>query len=105
VNGGDDSWYELIGSRSNSATNPADGIALNETFSYTVKVVGNDMWVTISRDGKDDVEQYVDMSQSGYDVGGQYMYFKAGVYNQNNSGNPTDFVQATFYCLSTSHSM
>jgi poly(beta-D-mannuronate) lyase len=97
-------WYELIGSRSNSASNPSDGIALNEQFGYEIKVVGNDLWVTILREGKDPVEQYVDMSTSRYDIGGQYMYFKAGVYNQNNSGDAADYVQATFYSLSNTHS-
>ncbi|MBS9463498.1 polysaccharide lyase family 7 protein [Flagellimonas sp. 389] len=102
-NADDEFWYEIIGSRSSSAANPSDGIALDEKFSYTIKVVGNDMWVTISREGKEDVEQYVDMTTSGYDVGGQYMYFKAGVYNQNNTGDATDYVQATFYSLSNTH--
>ena len=31
------------------------------------------------------------------------MYFKADVYNQNNSSEPTDYVQATFYQLGNSH--
>ena len=48
--------------------------------------------------------QVVDMSKSGYDVGGKYMYFKAGVYNQNNTGDPDDYVQATFYKITKSHS-
>ncbi len=100
----DEDYYEMIGSRTNSASNPPDGIALNEKFSYSVKVVGNEMWVEISREGKETITQYVDMSASNYDVGGQYMYFKAGVYNQNNSGLADDYVQATFYNLSTSHS-
>lgn len=99
-----ETYYDLIGSRSKSATNPEDGIALDEKFSYTVKVTGNSMWVTINRDGKDAIEQFVDMTNSGYDVGGQYMYFKAGVYNQNNSGTATDYVQATFYSLESGHS-
>jgi len=103
IKDGDDIYYELIGSRSSSASNPSDGIALDEVFSYDVKVVGNDMLVTIVREGKEDVVQQVDMSNSGYDTGGQYMYFKAGVYNQNNSGNDDDYVQATFYSLSQSH--
>lgn len=102
-NAANETYYEMIGSRSNSASNPADGIALDEKFSYTVKVVGNEMWVTILREGKEDVVQYVDMSASGYDVGGQYMYFKAGVYNQNNTGDSDDYTQATFYSLSKSH--
>ncbi len=32
-----------------------------------------------------------------------YMYFKAGVYNQNNTGDPEDYAQATFYELAASH--
>ncbi|SFW23813.1 polysaccharide lyase family 7 protein [Cellulophaga fucicola] len=103
-NAADETFYDLIGSRSKSATNPEDGIALDEKFSYTVKVTGNSMWVTINRDGKDAIEQFVDMTNSGYDVGGQYMYFKAGVYNQNNTGTATDYVQATFYSLESGHS-
>ena len=33
----DDTWYEMIGSRDNDASNPADGIALDEVFSYTMR--------------------------------------------------------------------
>jgi poly(beta-D-mannuronate) lyase len=43
------------------------------------------------------------MTNSGYDEGGQYLYFKAGVYNQNNTGDPKDYVQATFYKIENSH--
>ncbi len=37
----------------------------------------------------------VDMSESeyGYDQGGRYMYFKAGVYNQNINGELDDYAQ------------
>ncbi|MGB5418990.1 polysaccharide lyase family 7 protein [Algibacter sp.] len=100
---GSEQWHEMIGSRSNSASNPSDGIALNEKFSYTIKVVGDSLTVTISREGKADVIKTVNMATSGYNVGGQYMYFKAGVYNQNNTGNADDYVQATFYALEKSH--
>ena len=61
------------------------------------------MTVTLSREGKKDVVQIVDMSQSGYDKGGKYMYYKWGAYNQNNTGNPDDYVQATFYSVEASH--
>ncbi|TLM75648.1 polysaccharide lyase family 7 protein [Microbulbifer harenosus] len=101
--GGSDTWYDMIGSRSSSAANPSDGIALNETFSYEIKVVGNTLTVTISRQGKADVTQVVNMSSSGYDTSDQYHYFKAGVYNQNNTGSGSDYVQATFYELENSH--
>jgi len=98
---GTDVFYDLVGGF-NGITE--DGIALGEVFSYQIKVVGNTMTVTLMREGKKDAVQVVDMTESGYDVGGRYMYFKAGVYNQNNSGDPEDYVQATFYKLETSHS-
>jgi len=44
-----------------------------------------------------------DMADSGYDIANDYMYFKAGVYNQNDTGDADDFVQATFYKLEASH--
>ncbi|MBU2929169.1 polysaccharide lyase family 7 protein [Winogradskyella psychrotolerans] len=100
---GAEQWYEMIGSRSNSASNPEDGIALNEKFSYRIKVVGDDLTVTIIRDGKPDVIHTVNMVNSGFNVGGQYMYFKAGVYQANNSGDDDDYAQVTFYALEKSH--
>ncbi|MCV2402449.1 polysaccharide lyase family 7 protein [Marinomonas sp. C2222] len=102
-NEGSDIYYNLVGSRSGGAPDPVDGIALGDVFSYRIEVKGNDMTVTLSRDGYPDAIQKVDMSNSGYDAGGQYMYFKAGVYNQNHSGDPDDYVQATFYKLKTTH--
>ncbi|MCL4148198.1 UNVERIFIED_CONTAM: hypothetical protein GTU68_055063, partial [Idotea baltica] len=100
---GSEQWHEMIGSRSSSASNPMDGIALNEKFDYTIIVVGDSLTVTITREGKADVVKTIDMVNSGYNVGGQYMYFKAGVYNQNNSGDDDDYTQATFYALEKSH--
>lgn len=100
---GSEQWYEMIGSRSNSASNPTDGIALNEKFTYIIKVVGDLLTVTISREGKDDVVENVNMVNSGFNVGGQYMYFKAGIYHLNNSGNADDYAQATFYSLEKTH--
>lgn len=101
--GGDDTYYELIGSRSSSASNPVNGIPLNEKFSYQIDVTGNLLEVTITKADGSRYAQQVDMSASGYDEGGQYMYFKAGVYNQNNSGDQHDYVQATFYQITNSH--
>ncbi|MEP3838717.1 MAG: polysaccharide lyase family 7 protein [Algibacter sp.] len=100
---GSEQWYDMIGSRSSSASNPLDGIALDEKFSYVIKVIGDSLTVTIIREGKDDVVKTVNMANSGFNVGGQYMYFKAGVYNQNNTGDGDDYVQATFYALEKSH--
>ena len=100
---GSEQWHEMIGSRSNNAANPADGIALDEVFSYRIKVVGDVLTVTIIREGKPDVVKVVNMVNSGFNVGGQYMYFKAGVYHLNSTGNDDDYAQATFYALEKSH--
>lgn len=103
IEGGDDIYYELIGNRSQSATNPENGIELNEKFSYRITVIANQLTLTIMREGQADVTKVVDMANSGYDQGGQYMYFKAGAYNQNNTGNAKDYVQTTFYKITNSH--
>ncbi|GGD14417.1 polysaccharide lyase family 7 protein [Hyunsoonleella pacifica] len=100
---GNEQWHEMIGSRSSSASNPTDGIALNEKFSYRIRTVGDVLTVIIFREGKDNVVKTINMASSGFNIGGQYMYFKAGVYNQNNSGDADDYVQATFYALEKSH--
>ena len=100
---GPEQWYEMIGSRSNNASNPSDGISLDEKFSYKVNTEGNTLTVSIMRPGKPDVVQEVDMTNSGFDGKDQYMYFKAGVYNQNNTGDSKDYAQATFYALDNNH--
>ena len=53
INNGKDTYYDMIGAKSNDLKNPIDWIALNERFSYKIKVVGNSMSVTISRQGKE----------------------------------------------------
>lgn len=103
VSGGDDTYFELLGSRSSKAGDPADGIALDEKFSYEIAVKGNSLFVSISQEGEVRSEVTIDMSESGYDVAKDYMYFKAGAYNQNNTGDPEDYTQVTFYELTASH--
>jgi hypothetical protein len=108
--GEDDQLYPLIGShipdyytQDGKVVEPKDGIKLGEKWGYQIKVVGNELTVTIRREGKDDVVQVVDMTDSKYDAGGQYMFFKAGVYNQNKTGDPKERATATFYDLKVSH--
>lgn len=103
VAGGDENYYMLLGSRDNNASDPADGIALGERFTYEIDVNGNNLSASILKDGKVIATNAVDMTNSGYDQGGQYMYFKAGVYNQNNSGDNHDYAQVTIFELSNSH--
>jgi poly(beta-D-mannuronate) lyase len=111
-NGNDEQWYEMIGSKSSSASEPSDGIELGEVFSYEIDVVGDTMTVSIIRDGKDTITEIIDMSDSGYDgyyedsdgeIKEDYMYFKVGAYNQNNTGDDDDYVQVTFYSLEHTH--
>lgn len=105
-----DQLYPLIGThipdyytQDGIVAEPKDGIKLGEKWGYQIKVVGNKLTVTIRRAGKKDVVQVVDMSKSKYDAGGQYMYFKAGVYNQNKTGKPDERATATFYELKVTH--
>ncbi|MEG3766878.1 polysaccharide lyase family 7 protein [Alteromonas sp. 14N.309.X.WAT.G.H12] len=98
-----ESYVEMIGARGNSIDNPDDGIALNEEFSYHINVSVNLLTVTISREGKPDVVANVDMRESGYDDPSQYQYFKVGVYHLNNTSDPTEYAQATFYEIRNSH--
>lgn len=103
VNGGDDLWVNIIGTRSHKLENPIDGIKLNEKFSYKISVENDSLFVTVIREGKQNISRSFNMRESGYHKSDQYMYFKAGVYNQNNSGAPNDYVQATFYHLHNQH--
>ncbi|BFM10135.1 hypothetical protein R50072_02880 [Simiduia litorea] len=100
---GEEVLIDIIGSRADNAPDPADGIALDEKFSYVIDAKGHRLSVDILVNGKVRAQQVFDMSRSGYDASDDYMYFKAGVYNQNNTGDSDDFVQATFYTLETSH--
>ena len=102
-NNPDDIYYELIGTRAQSAENPENGFELNEKFSYKIEAKGDLLHVTISQDEVVLAEATIDMTTSGYNVSNDYMYFKAGVYNQNKTGDPDDYVQATFYRLKVSH--
>lgn len=52
IKDGDEEYIEIIGGRSNRQNGPSDGIALNEVFSYEIKAEGDDLTVTIMRDGK-----------------------------------------------------
>lgn len=107
--GGDETWYNLLGSMVNSngdldsTSNPSDGIALNETFGYEIDVQGDDLTVTISQDGSQLAKQTVNMSGSGYDDASNYMYFKAGIYLQDNTSDDDDYAQVTFYQLENTH--
>ena len=104
-----DILVNMIGTTtSRSAPNPPNGIALNELFSYEIINQDADLIVIIRRgdqDGEIIAETTFDMSDSGYDnlEANEWMYFKAGAYSQNNSGEAEDFDMATFYRLENTH--
>lgn len=100
---GKEEYHELIGTKSNSAKDPEGGIALNEKFSYSITLLKNELTVKIYRQYKPVIKKVVNIRTSGYKVRDEYLFFKAGVYNQNKSGDPKDYVQATFYELDNGH--
>ncbi|MEM9386906.1 MAG: polysaccharide lyase family 7 protein [Pseudomonadota bacterium] len=88
--------------------NPDNGIALDEIFSYEVVQRGARIDVLLRRGdlaGPIIGHNVVDMREqsSGYDVPQEWMYFKAGAYTQNSTGDGADFDQVTFYELENSH--
>ena len=73
-----------------------DGIRLGETFRYSIKLSGTRLAVLIYRnDGR--IHRWSTYIDSRYLGRGQY--FKAGVYNQNNTGDSSDYAQTTFFAL------
>lgn len=103
INGGDDIYYNVIGSRSNTEPNPEDGILLGETFTYNIKAVGNGLSVTVTKANGDVFTQNIDMTNSGYDIEDDFMYFKAGVYHVNDMADDGEFAQVTIYELENTH--
>ena len=98
-----DVYYDLVGKKSDRKTDQAGGIALDEVFSYEINAKGNSLTTRILQNGEVIGEAVIDQSKSGYDVEKEYSYFKAGTYNQNNTGDPEDYAQTTFYELKAEH--
>ena len=115
INGGDDTVRMVYGpeysnqnNQPNFSSAPSVGIRLNEVFSYEIIQEGARIDVLVRKGGLNDpivAHQYVDMDElnSGYDVPGEWMYFKAGAYSGNNSANQGEFDQVTFYVLKNEH--
>lgn len=99
----DDIYINLIGDRASDATVPKNGIALNEKFSYSIVAAGHALEVSLYKQDVVIARKRIDISQSGYDSADEYLYFKAGVYNQNKTGDADDYVQATFYTIRNLH--
>jgi chitodextrinase len=91
-------WVNVIGGP--SSLNPSNGIALGQKWSYEIKVVGLKMTVKVTPEGGSTTTVTYNLP-SGYND--KYLYFKAGVYNQNNTGDSSDHVKATFFNLTHVH--
>jgi len=117
IRNSDDIYFPVVGPVNSSLdnapaddANPENGIALDEIFSYEITQRGARIDVIARRgDSTGPIigHNYVDMQQqnSGYDVPNEWMYFKAGAYSQNNTGDGTDFDQVTFFDLENSHDL
>jgi len=102
---------------------PADGIALGEQFSYEVNVKGTEMELTFTKaDGTVSTHRH-DLSKGLASIPGDegysedWMYFKAGAYNQCNIGTEGvwgagcenrgeaagDYAQVSFFDLKVDH--
>jgi poly(beta-D-mannuronate) lyase len=115
LRGGDDTYrmvygpeYNNFDSQPNFTTALDIGLALDDVFSYDIVQIGARIDVFIRAGGTGDTliaHAFVDMEalNSAYDVADEWMYFKAGAYTQNNTGEQDDFDQVTFYSLSNSH--
>lgn len=106
IRGGDDIDFDIVGDE--DCNNPDVGIALDELFSYEINNEGELITITVRRgdqDGEVIGETIIDMisENSGYDLANEWMYFKAGSYSQNNTGDADDGDIVTFYRLNNTH--
>ncbi|MGG1554077.1 polysaccharide lyase family 7 protein [Paenibacillus ferrarius] len=86
-----------------NSLNPSNGIALGQRWSYEISVIGLQMTVKVTPEGGS-TSTVTYTLPSGYN--NKYLYFKAGVYNQNNTdttSDQSDHVKATFYSLTHVH--
>ncbi|WP_248927858.1 polysaccharide lyase family 7 protein [Paenibacillus hamazuiensis] len=86
-----------------SSLNPSNGIELGQKWSYEIKLAGLQLTVTITPEGGSPTTVTYTIP-SGYND--KYLYYKAGVYNQNNtdtSSDQSDHVKATFFSLTHTH--
>lgn len=106
VRGGDDIRFNLIGD--SQCNNVSNGIALDELWSYEIENDDEDIIVRIRRgdqNGPIIASTTIDMNEYdlGYDVQGEWNYFKVGAYTQNNTGDDDDGDIITFYRIEASH--
>jgi len=117
IRNSDDIYFPVVGPVNSNLdnapdddANPENGFALDEIFSYEITQQDARIDVIVRRgDSTGPIigHNFVDMLEqnSGYNVPDEWMYFKAGAYMQNSTGDGTDFDQVTFYELENSHDL
>jgi hypothetical protein len=122
VIGYSDKDYEKHANGSATLSNPANGIALGEKWSYEINLAGNQLNVTVWHNGNmyttaDSIAYSRTQSRAvisnasdvnaitlGSHFDNDLMYFKAGLYNQNNTGtNSPNYAEVTFYQIDVEH--
>jgi poly(beta-D-mannuronate) lyase len=115
IRNSDDIYFPVLGpvnsdldSAPSNEEDPENGIALSDIFSYEIKQKGSRIDVVLRRGDQSGPivgHNYVDMQtrSSGYDVSEEWMYFKAGAYLLNRTGESDDFDEVTFYALENKH--
>lgn len=104
-----ESWHAIIGSDDEeelrNGEDNGEGIPLGEVFSYDISMDGSELSVTITREDGSTYTNSVDVTDSGFDAEDEYLYFKAGVYEGNNTTEDTynDYSSATFYDITVDH--
>lgn len=93
-------YHALLGGDRNGTSDPADGIALGQLWAYEIKAVGDTLTVTVTPEGRSSVSKRIPIDTGNR---GLSQYFKAGAYNQNNTGSSTDYAQVTFHTLTHTH--
>jgi hypothetical protein len=77
------------------------GVALGELFTYAITLKGTRLQVDVLRNRGAVADTYVKDIDPAYK--GLNLYFKAGLYNQNNTGTSSDYAKVTFYSLTHAH--
>ncbi len=107
-------YVDIIGDRGDFISNPENGIALDELFSYEIRLEDgisgqksrSVLKVDIIRDsGARFSTKPLDLTDSVYVTEKDFLYFKAGAYSQNDgiSQQDHDADQVTFFKLENSH--
>lgn len=117
-----DKDYEKHVEGETDLADPTDGIALGEEWSYEIELMGNQLKVTVWHDGKvyttaDSIaysrtqsranisnDDDTDAITLGTHFDNDWMYFKAGVYNQNATATQAPlYSEATFTQIDVEH--